>query len=178
MTIFPRQTIKYLRLAYYKLNQLLYQFSPFPDAAGSFRQTNNVVLRSNFETSDYHDIISQIMEVDTTVKSLVTDINNISLTEFIDSVVQIHHRMTVIHPFPDGNGRVSRAFLNWMFRLKGLPPFSLKHENKQRYLDALSKADGLGDYDPLIEIFYREILRSMYELNQNLHNFLPTELER
>jgi Zn-dependent peptidase ImmA (M78 family)/fido (protein-threonine AMPylation protein) len=148
-----------------RLNQLLYQFSPFPEAAGAFRQTNNIVLRSNFETSDYYDIIAQIMEVDKEVKRLVSDIENISLTDFIDSVVQIHHKMTVIHPFPDGNGRVSRAFLNWMFRIKGLPPVYLKHENKDRYLDALSKADDLGDFDPLIEIFYREILRSMYVLN-------------
>lgn len=148
-----------------RLNQLLYHFSPFPEAAGSFRQTNNIVLRSNFETSDFHDIITQIAEVDIEVKRLIIEIENTSLTDFIDSVVRIHHRMTVIHPFLDGNGRVSRAFLNWMFRLKGLPPVYLKHENKQKYYDALSKADRLGDFDPLIEIFYREILRSMYELN-------------
>jgi len=109
--------------------------------------------------------LPQITEVDKNIKRLVTDIENISLTEFIDSVVRIRYRMTIIHPFLDGNGRVSRAFLNWMFRLKGLPPVYLKQENKQKYLDALSKADMLGDYDPLIEIFYREILRSMYELN-------------
>jgi Zn-dependent peptidase ImmA (M78 family)/fido (protein-threonine AMPylation protein) len=148
-----------------RLNQLLYQFSPFPEAAGRFRQTNNIVLGSNFETSDYHDIITQITAVDKNVKGIVTDIKNISLTDYIDNVVQIHHRMTVIHPFPDGNGRVTRAFLNWMFRLKGLPPVYLKYENKQKYFDALSIADRLGNYDPLIEIFYREILRSMYELN-------------
>lgn len=148
-----------------RLNKLLYQYSPFPEVAGTFRQTNNIVLQSTFETSDYHDIIAQIADVDKEVRNIILDINNISLTVFIDRVVRIHHRITVIHPFVDGNGRVSRAFLNWMFKRRGLPPVYIKHENKQKYLDALAIADRLDDYNPLIEIFYREILRSMYELN-------------
>jgi Zn-dependent peptidase ImmA (M78 family)/Fic family protein len=148
-----------------RLNKLLYQYSPYPEAAGTFRQTNNIVLRSAFETSDYHDVFVQIADVDKEVKNLILDIDNISLTDYIDHVVRIHHRITVIHPFLDGNGRVSRAFLNWMFKLKGLPPVYLKYEHKQKYLDALARADRFDDFEPLIEIFYREILRSMYELN-------------
>ena len=148
-----------------QLNKLLYQYSPYPEAAGTFRQTNNIVLQSSFETSDYHDIFVLIADVDKEVKKLILDKDKISLTDFIDRVVRIHHGITVIHPFPDGNGRVSRAFLNWMFTLKKLPPVYLKYENKQKYLDALAKADQFDDFEPLIEIFYREILRSMYELN-------------
>lgn len=148
-----------------RLNKLLYQYSPYPEDTGTFRQTNAIVLGSNFETSDHYDIINQIAELDKEVKNLLLDIRAIPLTDFIDRVVRIHYRITVIHPFPDGNGRVSRAFLNWMFRLKGLPPVYLKHDSKQKYLDALAEADRNGDLRPLTEIFYREILRSMYELN-------------
>lgn len=148
------------------LHKLLYQYSPFPEAAGAFRQTNNLVIDSTFETSDYHDIFFQITDLDKEVEDCINNIDNLSLTEFIDCVVRIHHKITVIHPFPDGNGRVSRAFLNWMFKLKRIPPVYLKPESKQKYLNALACADRSGDYDPLIEVFYREILRSMYELNE------------
>lgn len=148
------------------LHELLYQYSPYPEASGVFRQTNNIVLNSTFDTSDYHDIYVQIADVDKMVNEIILNVDNISVTDFIDCVVRIHHRITVIHPFQDGNGRVSRAFLNWMFTLKGLPPVYLKHENKDKYLDALARADRFEDFDPLIEIFYREILRSMYELNE------------
>ena len=108
----------------------------------------------------------QITDLDKEVEDCINNIDNLSLTEFIDCVVRIHHKITVIHPFPDGNGRVSRAFLNWMFKLKRIPPVYLKPESKQKYLNALACADRSGDYDPLIEVFYREILRSMYELNE------------
>ena len=148
-----------------RLNQILYQFSPFPEVTGSFRQTNNLVLQSRFETSDYHEISKQIGELDQEVQFLVNNAENISLSEFIDRAVRIHHRMTVIHPFSDGNGRVTRAFLNWLFKLRGLPPVYIKFENKQKYFDALSEADTTKNFNSLVEVFYREILRSMYELN-------------
>lgn len=148
-----------------RLHQRLLQYTPYPKAGGSFRQANNLVMNAAFETSDYHDVIDQIAELDREVKKLVQDIDKITLTEYIDSAVRIHHRLTVIHPFPDGNGRISRAFLNWMFRIRGLPPVYLKYESKQKYLEALAKADQSEDYEPLTEIFYREILRSMFTLN-------------
>jgi len=148
-----------------RLNQILYQFSPHPELVGSFRQTNNLVLLSSFETADYHEVARKIYELDEDVQCLVSNLENLTPSSYIDKVAHIHHQMTVIHPFSDGNGRVTRAFLNWLFRLKGLPPIYIKYEQKYKYFDALAKADKFGDYDPLVEIFYREVLRSLYILN-------------
>lgn len=148
-----------------RLHKLLYQYSPHPEAAGVLRQTNVLVINSKFETSDYHDIITQMAALDKEVQGLLQSINQMTVTDYIDRVMVIHHRITLIHPFQDGNGRVSRAFVNWLFTLKGLPPVYLKQESKEIYLQALSIADRFHNYLPLNEIFYREILRSMCELN-------------
>ena len=148
-----------------KLNQLLYQYSPHPENAGKFRQVNNLVVESKFETSEYSEISRQISDLDREVRFLVNNQSTMSITEFISYCARIHHRITVIHPFTDGNGRVSRAFLNWLFRLRGLPPIYIKVEKKNLYYDALAKADLTGEYDALCEVFCREILRSLYELN-------------
>lgn len=148
-----------------KLNQLLYQYSPFPEVSGKFRDTNNLVIMSKFETSDYSQIIPRLIELDKTVQVLVNKSMGISRTRFIDEVVKIQHEMTVIHPFSDGNGRVTRAFLNWLFILRKLPPVYIKYGHKDKYFDALSIADQTGNFDLLSEIFYKEVLRSMIQLN-------------
>lgn len=149
-----------------KLNRQLYGFAPYLEGSGSFRETNPIVTESKFEICDSSQIISELQAVEMVLQDLLRNKDKLSLAEFIDEAVKIHHRLTVIHPFNDGNGRVTRAFLNWMFKLKGLPPVYIKIENKGKYLDGLAMADRTGNYEPLCEVFYREVMRSMIELNQ------------
>ncbi|ERJ11085.1 putative adenosine monophosphate-protein transferase aq aa38 [Haloplasma contractile SSD-17B] len=147
-----------------KLHRKLYQYAPYPESGGVFRQTNNLVTHSNFDTTDYKKIITEVQKVDLDVKMLVSEKDSIPVSEFIERALIIHHRFTVIHPFHDGNGRVSRLFLNWLFRLKGLPPVYLKYKDKERYYEALQKADNENNYEPLKEVFYTEIIRTMIQL--------------
>lgn len=75
--------------------------------------------------------------------------------------MKIHHRITQIHPFRDGNGRSSRAFLNWMLRKKGLPPIYFKLTEKELYYEALEQADKQGIYSQLLALTIRELFRTM-----------------
>lgn len=148
-----------------RLHKMLYQYAPFPEAAGSFRETNNLVTESKFETTDCREIINEVLKVDTFLKVLIVEKDSISVAEFIEKAIIIHHRLTVIHPFNDGNGRVSRVFLNWLFMLKGIPPIYLKYDDKERYYEALQQADLYQDYNPLKEVFFTEIIRTMIQLH-------------
>ena len=147
------------------LNRMLYQYSPYPEEAGKTRTINNLVLSAKFETVDWQDISSEMLKLDVNVKKLIEKIDDIPITEYVEEVVKIHHHITVIHPFADGNGRVSRVFLNWLFKLKGLPPVYLKYDDKEKYYNALSKADVEGNYDDLKRVFLQEIIRTMIQLN-------------
>ncbi|MDK0631119.1 Fic family protein [Clostridium perfringens] len=150
------------------LHNKLYQYAPYPEEGGKFRNSNNYVTQSKFETADYKEIMSLILELDEMVKNLLEEKDNLSISEYIDKVVEIHHKITVIHPFNDGNGRVSRAFLNWLFRLKNIPPVYLKYDKKAEYYDALKSADIEKDYDKLSVIFYKQIIYSMIQLNRKV----------
>lgn len=147
------------------LNAMLFQYAPFPEGAG-IRNTNNFITESQIETVDYHDIPNELYKLDIILKELLNKKDTLCDSQYIDEVVKIHHRMTVIHPFTDGNGRVSRVMLNWLFKLKGLPPVYLKYKNKDKYYDALKEADLNEDYSYLSDVFYREILISMIQLNK------------
>lgn len=71
--------------------------------------------------------------------------------------VRFHHRLVQIHPFPNGNGRISRIMADLLMR-----SFNLEHLNwgtgnlaeiselRSKYIDALREADN-GNYEPLIK---------------------------
>lgn len=147
------------------LNKMLFQYAPFPDEAGKTRTTNNFVLSAKFETCDWRDIPKEIVIIDTMIQDLLCKINTLTTSEYIDKVIKIHHKITVVHPFGDGNGRVSRVMLNWLFKMKSLPLVYLKYEEKEEYYKALEKADLENDFSYLSEVFYKEILKTMIQLN-------------
>ncbi len=148
----------------FTLNKLLFSHYPNPEYGGSARQNNTLVLGSKFETVDYHEIFNELAKVDNQVRDYFSRRHNITMSEYIEHVVRTHHKITVIHPFPEGNGRTSRAFLNVQLVRAGITPIYIKVEDKKEYIDALSRADQLGDYDELYEIFYKLIIRSYVEL--------------
>jgi len=49
----------------------------------------------------------------------------------------LHHRFTQIHPFQDGNGRVSRALVTYVLMRADLLPLVIDRDRRTEYLDAL-----------------------------------------
>jgi Fic family protein len=79
----------------------------------------------------------------------------------IGEVVARHHAaFERIHPFLDGNGRVGRLLMNLVLVRLGYPPAIIQKRERERYLDALDRADG-GDTGPLGELIARAILDNL-----------------
>ena len=144
----------------FKLNKLLFSHYPHPEFGGSVRQNNTLVLGSKFETVDYHEIFNELAKVNNEVIDFFSRKADITMSEYIEHVVRTHHHITVIHPFPEGNGRTSRAFMNMQFVRAGIMPIYIKVEDKKDYLEALSRADQCGDYNELYEIVFKLIIKS------------------
>lgn len=146
------------------LNRKLFQFAPYPDEAGKTRTDNNLVLGTKFETVDWRDVAQELYKLQNPVDELMKNIDNISISDYVCECLKIHHRITQIHPFRDGNGRSSRALLNWMLRLKGLPPIYFKVTEKDSYYVALENADKYGDYTELLRVTIRELYRTVMRI--------------
>eukprot|EP01039_Chlorochromonas_danica_P003380 gene3380-3705_t len=73
-----------------------------------------------------------------------------------------------IHPFEDGNGRVSRILSSLPLLKANLPPVvvSSKKEVKQLYFDALRDADEDGDVFRLATFLRQEALNGMAQIEQ------------
>lgn len=71
--------------------------------------------------------------------------------------IRLHHKMVLIHPFPNGNGRHSRIMADILMKSLDQPVFtwgkgSLNQQSKSRmdYITALRLADA-GDYKKLLQ---------------------------
>lgn len=53
----------------------------------------------------------------------------------------LHYKLVRIHPFDDGNGRISRLLMNYVLLKNNLPPVVIKSADKRNYLSALKSAD-------------------------------------
>jgi len=84
----------------------------------------------------------------------------------------IHHWMTWIHPFSDGNGRVGRLFLNFFLLQKGYPEVVIKISDRDNYYKSLISADQ-GDVSALVELISDNIRETI-----NIYEELINEEER
>lgn len=72
----------------------------------------------------------------------------------------LHHKLVAIHPFWDGNGRVSRIIMNILLMNFGYPMAIILKNDRKRYYRVLSEADK-GDYQNLCEFLAQSVIRSL-----------------
>lgn len=149
------------------LNKLLYKYVPYPQFTGVFRTYDNMILGGKIQPVKAYQINEKIDELNDLVEQLVLNIEKYDISEYINAVATIHYKLTVLHPFNDGNGRISRAFMNWLLRLKGLCPIYIDSKNKKDYLKALHKID-LGYSNVNLQIIIiKAIIKTMSELHES-----------
>lgn len=142
------------------INKKLFSTAVYPEYGGRYRETNTLVLGAKFETIDYQKIPQEMFYLDKDIKVFMESYEQMPLSKYVEKIVQIHHRLTVIHAFRDGNGRTARAFANMMLLKHHISPVFFKNKEKDEYKDALGIVDRSGCFDPLYERFYKSILNS------------------
>ena len=69
----------------------------------------------------------------------------------------MHAWLTHIHPYIDGNGRISRAIGNLELIRAGYPPIIIKKKERDRYIEALAESDEGGDIRSFLELIFDRI---------------------
>lgn len=113
---------------------------------GDYKEYPNSVLLQNGEVFHYADPIE--------VPALMGELIDWYQDEKdglhpITLAAVFHHKFVLIHPFDDGNGRISRLLMNYILIRYGYPPVVIKSAQKDKYLNALRLADA-GDMESFI----------------------------
>ena len=71
---------------------------------------------------------------------------------------EAHYRLVSIHPWTDGNGRISRLLMNMIQMENGILPSVLKKENKTEYEKSLAKSQETDDSSIFINFMMKSTL--------------------
>lgn len=143
----------------------------WPDIAGKLRDENLEIAHSSHLPAHFSKV-SKLMDIldielkeflkkldisEGVILNITNDFNEKTIEE-IEKVVRlsawIHHQITYIHPFREGNGRTARLAGNLILERYGLVGISIKmeKENKNEYCNALAQIDKISDYEPLVSL--------------------------
>lgn len=135
------------------LHQLVVQETD-KEWAGRYRNANVIIGGAKHTPPD-------ALQVPQKMRDLITWLNTQKgKTNIIELSALLHHKLVYIHPFFDGNGRMTRLVMNVLLMQAGYPlVVSLKNDRK-KYYNVLEKADN-GKYEPLVKFIAQSIERSL-----------------
>lgn len=120
--------------------------------AGKYR-----TVEVNISKYRSYDVESQLLNFFEDVKLWI----NTGRMSWDEISAEMHHRLVTIHPFPNGNGRTTRIYTEYVQKRNKVPVTSWKasmaddpKERRKAYIKALRSADK-GEFGLLIE-FMRE----------------------
>lgn len=128
--------------------------------AGNYKTEENCIIDSN---GTLLDSTTPTQFVEERLKDLVKwySENEKKISPIVLAGI-FHDQFVYIHPFEDGNGRVSRLLLNFILIKHAFFPVIIYNDEKNKYYSALRQSKE-GDVKPTI-IFLSDIYRTQLEL--------------
>lgn len=129
--------------------------------AGQYRSVN--MGKGHFQFASAHLIPKLMQTLENQFLSIYTPCNSMDVHQLVEALANVHIELILIHPFREGNGRLSRLLANVMALQAGqsVLDFSYLENNKSEYFAAIQA--GLDNVEPMKSIF-RQVLR---ETQQN-----------
>jgi len=102
-----------------------------------------------------------------------------SISNPIIRAIYFHHELIRIHPFADGNGRVTRVAKNWMLMYELYPPIFINNSfQKKKYIASLANSfrelDNTNEWNDFTSQFFDLELDRLLLNAKNLYNIVDT----
>jgi len=79
-----------------------------------------------------------------------------TIQETYDLAFDFHYDLVSVHPFADGNGRVSRLMMNYILMYHGESPVIIHKQDRLEYIEALKESRKLEHTQPLRKFLYAQ----------------------
>lgn len=124
-----------------------------PDIAGRIRAHQVAISRSRFMPPSPVEIQPLLREF-----FRWHDRNKRSMHP-VELAAGVHLRFVTIHPFADGNGRMSRLMMNFVLHRHGFPLLNIPYEGRRGYYNALERSQVKENDSTFIQWLFRRYLK-------------------
>ncbi len=126
---------------------------------GEYKQQPNSVRLANGEIFEYASPLETPAKMQELMEWLQSEETSPTVIP-VSLAALLHYRFVRIHPFDDGNGRVSRLLMNYVLLRNNFPPVIIKSADKAKYLRALNLAD-TGDTEAFVRYIAEQLVWSL-----------------
>lgn len=122
--------------------------------AGSTRSHRvGVITNDKIEFAPVHDIPKRLQE-------FFRWLGKYDRKNFAELAALAHYKFVSIHPFGDGNGRISRLITNYILFSHGYPLIQIKNSDRRAYFKALEKSQLEKDEIHFLKWFMKYYIKS------------------
>jgi Fic family protein len=132
------------------------------DEAGSYRRTQVEISGSKHKPTSPEKLAVEMAEFGQWLRLASMPKQLFDPRDAILAASAAHAWFVTIHPFIDGNGRVSRLLMNLMLMRYGFPIAIVTREDRMRYYDALEESQS-SDLTPFVELIAECVEESLVE---------------
>lgn len=120
-----------------------------PDIAGEIRRHGVGITGSKFVPPSPVEVQPMLNELFAWYDRTKTKTNPVELA------AQVHLKFVTIHPFANGNGRISRLMMNHVLHKRGYPMLNIEYKRRTAYYGSLERSQLSKDERPFMKWFFR-----------------------
>jgi len=127
------------------------------DIAGKIREHNVIIAQSKFKPPIFIELNALLNEFSEWYQKEKNKLHPVELAALV------HLRFVTIHPFTDGNGRISRLMMNFILKKNKFPMLNIPYEKRTSYYNALERSQTKKEEGIFVQWFFRRYLQEFKE---------------
>lgn len=127
--------------------------------AGKYRRTEVGIRGTDFKPSSAYKVPLLVTNLIRWYKKNKKEFHPFELA------IMISAKLVTIHPFIDGNGRVSRLIMNFLLKKTMYPEINIYFKERGKYIDCIKEAN-YEKYKPLIDFLVKTLKKNYSFLNK------------
>lgn len=128
----------------------------FSSANGELRLVNVSTGRGGKSYVPFQKVPAKLEEYCEIINSRRKSIDPNDIYSMYQLSFDAHHLLVQIHPWADGNGRMSRLIMNQIQMEYGIIPSYINKEHKVQYIESLIISDEIHDTTPFNDFMFKE----------------------
>jgi Fic family protein len=123
------------------------------DIVGKIRSHNVAIAQSKFKPPIFVELDALLNEFFSWYRKSKNKVHPVELAALV------HLKFVTIHPFIDGNGRISRLIMNFVLKNNKFPMLDIPYEKRSGYYNALERAQINNEESIFVQWFFRRYLQ-------------------